>query len=50
MVMIAFDRFDISRLLSGSPIMGVDFVIHFVESPQEAARYAHDVLTEGEKI
>jgi hypothetical protein len=65
-LLLALDRTDIGRLLTGTPVIfkrytdselfrtlthfGPDIVLHFVESPQEAARYANELLTEGEKI
>ena len=61
-LLLALDRTDIGRLLTGTPVIfkrytdsdlthfGPDIVLHFIESPQEAARFANDLLTEGERI
>ena len=56
---VALDRDDLAKLLSGTPLLCYDpgtpllcydLMIHFIERPQEAARYANDVLTKGEKL
>lgn len=61
-LLLAVNRTDIGRLLTGTPVIfrkypdadltqyGPDVLITFVESPQEAARYAAEVLTAGEKL
>jgi len=47
---VALDRDDLAKLLSGTPLLCYDLMIHFIERSQEAARYANDVLTKGEKL
>ena len=59
--LIAINRLDLAHMLSGEPMLfvkkyntddlpGPDIIIKFVESPQEAARYAHEILTKGERL
>jgi len=48
--LIALDRYDLAKMLSGLPILGQDFVVHFTESESDARKHASDVLFEGEQL
>lgn len=48
--LIAINRYDIATMLSGLPIIGSDFVVHFYESESDARKHAADILFEGEQI
>ena len=48
--MVALDRNDIAHILTGTPVVCPNVIIHYYESISDAARYANDVLIEGARV
>jgi len=48
--MIALDRNDIAHILTGTPVICPNVIIHYYESISDATRYANDVLIEGARV